>query len=316
MAELGELAAVLAAAGNNTSQAKAMQSMFNPQPNSMETGLALEATRNPIAALYYQAARNERTQGSAVSPEQLQAIQVAQQRDHQLEVLKATAGPLATVAGHSQAAIPGVLDTLGAPLNEELFALEQMLNAQSTQASAASDLGSSVQSASAGGGNFNDILAQLGFDTLDRTTPTSVQSAAAGRTEPTNKGPKLSFAGYGNSVNVNLDDVPIDAGMTPERARDIMGLGPAPTIGDGGGDGNEAAMVTPPEVIARHNRNVANWGFTPQGDIQFNGYDNRGEPVFVQRVTRGGQQDILVSSRTNSGEWVTTLQSRTGGGQQ
>ena len=314
MAELGELAAVLAAAGNNTSQAKAMQSMFNSQPNSMETGLALEATRNPIAALYYQAARNERMQGSAVSPQQLEAMQAAQQRDYELERLKATAGPLATVAGHSQAAIPGVLNTLGAPLNEELFALEQMLNAQSTQASTANDLGSTVQSASAGGGDFNDILSQLGFDTLNRTTPTSVQSAAAGRTEPTYKGPKLTYDAYDNGVNVRLSDVPAGSGMTPDQARQQMGLGGTPTIGDGTtGEANEAP---PPEVIARHNRSTASWGFTPQGDVQFNGYDGRGEPVFIQRVVRGGQSDVLVSTRNNSGEWVTTIQSRLGGGQQ
>ena len=312
MAELGELAAVLAAAGNNTSQAKAMQSMFNSQPNSMETGLALEATRNPIAALYYQAARNERMQGSAVSPQQLEAIKAAQQRDYELERLKATAGPLATVAGHSQAAIPGVLNTLGAPLNEELFALEQILNAQSTQASTANDLGSTVQSASAGGGDFNDILSQLGFDTLNRTTPTSVQSAAAGRSEPKPTGPEISDVGY---FDAKTRTVKYPPGYIPSQEEADTNIG-RPSINIGDGTDDQAPMAPPPEVIARHNRSTASWGFTPQGDIQFNGYDDRDEPVFIQRVVRGGQSDVLVSTRNNSGEWVTTMQSRLGGGQQ
>lgn len=313
MAELGELAAVLAAAGNNSSQARAMQSLFNPQPNSLETGLGLEATRNPIAALYYQAARNERMRGSAMSPQALQAVQAAQQRDFELQKLEAIAGPLATIAGHSPATIQGTMDTFGVPLNNKLFELEQVLNALDTRAGAASELGSAVQSSAAGGGDFNDILSQLDFNSIGRTTPTSVQSAAAGKADPTYKGPKLGYTGYQNGVNVTLDDVPVGSGMTLDQAREHMGLGDPPTIS--GASGTPSPQTPPPDVVATFNRVVPRHGYTPASDIQLLGNDAQGRPIFGQRVVRGGQEDILVSAYDSMGQLRITPQSRTTGNQ-
>lgn len=318
MAELADLAAVLAASGNNSSQTKALMGAMSPQPNSMETGLALEATRNPFAMPYYQVARNERMLGRAMSPEAMQAIQASQQRDYELQKLEAIAGPLATIAGHSPSTIQGTMQTFGVPMDNRLFELEQILSALETRAGAASELGSATQSAAAGGGDFNDIFEQLDFGRIGRTTPTSVQSAAAGKTPPKYDGPTVRYDAYDNGMNISLSDVPVGSGMTVEGARAAMGLGNASTPGTASvidnGDGSDASIPVPPEVIARVNRITATQGYTPRGDIQANGTDSRGEPIFIQRVVRGGRDDVIMTTRNDAGQWVSMPLSRMQGG--
>lgn len=316
MADLGELAAVLAASGNNSSQARTLVNAINPQPNSMETGLALEATRNPFAMPYYQAARLERT-GNRMSPEAMQALQAAQARDHQLEVLKAIASPLATITGNSQAAIPGAMQVLGAPLDNDLFALEQLLATRSANADAVQSVGSGVQSAASGGGDFNDVLTQLGFDPLDRVTPTSVQSAAAGRKPDDPVGPQITDVGYANAANRTVKYPPNYIPTLEEAAanlgRETLGFGDASVTGsdtlDDDGADNVPLPTVPGEVMARINAISARNGYSARGEVKFVGYDARGEPMFGQQVTRGGLDDVIISSRNDAGQWVTQAKS-------
>lgn len=302
--ELAELAAILGASGRSTS-------LPGSQPNSLETGLGIEATRNPIAALYYQAERGDRV-NQTLSPEAMRAIQLRQQQEYELERLKAIAGPAATIAGHSQAAVPGALSALGIPLNEELFGLEQMLNTLTTRSNVVGELGGAAQSAAAGGYDLNDILSQLDFGPVNRTTPTSVQVAQTNAAAPRSSGSDGTQFTYNTYTPGGVQtQVRTSTPLSEDQLATLLNQPAVP--------GMEAPPATttniPPNIMARFNRVGPSLDVRPTGNIEINGTDNQGRPIYVQRVVRpNGEPDYLVTGYGPDGNPRTSLLSRMSGG--
>lgn len=306
--ELAELAAVLSAGSRG-------MPMPGSQPNSLETGLGLEATRNPIAALYYQAERGDRV-NQTLSPEAMQAMQAQRQQEFELERLKAIAAPLATITGNSNAAIPGAMGALGVPLDDNLFALEQLLGSVGERATAAERLGSAGQSAAAGGYELNDILSQLDFGPLGRTTPTSVQAAGvrAASGSGSSSGPKFTASGYIPGLGVQVGATSGEPfsmeqleALTFQNRPNAGDAEPAPT--------GQAITAVPPDIVMRFNAVAPSLGVMPQSEIELSDYDAQGRPIYIQRVVGpSGRPDTLVTAYDSMGNLKTTLVSRMSGG--
>jgi hypothetical protein len=237
--------------------------------NTFESQLGLEATRNVFAAPYYQAERLRR-QNVQVDPRAIAAAQGQQEFDNNLAMLET----LIPLLEGQDSVVQGAAQQAGIPLNQPLF--EQNVNERNlaTRADATSSVGAGISSAAAGGADFNDLLAQLGFDQTGRVTPPSVQVAginAANRGG--DKAPTAKRVGFDAATGVQYtQDIPYEQA---NAAFDNMGIRDNSTA-----VGNEEGLS--PEQRSTITQSIARQGGVPRGPMQAM-RDANGNVVYVQR---------------------------------